>query len=312
MRDKHEQFLDDLSDARASTLSFSRRSLLKLAAGVGVAGANLSLLGDALAASSPEEVTELTIHLQAGLDKILVKHANPAFAKIYPKVQLLYDAGANAKTYPKMLAERRTPSVAGGTFNDVYAVRGGVDKMWAPFDPSLVPNAKKIPEAILVGGKGLGIPVHLCPYGIMYNPDLVEEPKSWADLWNPKYKQKVGMYTTYYDAYLMAAKAAGMDPTVENGIAAWEPHRTNIGAWNSSSTLELDMVSRGEIWMAPHWGAWCEVGRAAGKKVAFTIPKEGATQWTDYLQLTSGVDENVSKATQVLFNLLLGPEVQQA
>lgn len=290
----------------------SRRDVLRKL-GMGGAGVGLlSLASGVLAQASPESSAELTIHLQAGLDKILTKHANPLFARSHPGVKLVYDAGTNARAYPKMLTQRAKPSTAGGTFNDVYSVRGIEDKMWAPFDMRLIPNARNIPAPLMAAGRGFGIPVHLCPYGIMYNPDRVPEPKSWADLWDPKYKQKVGMYATYFDAYIMAAKAAGKEPTVENGIAAWAPHKANIGAWNTSVTVEQDMVSRGEIWMAPHWGAWAESARAQGKNLAFTIPKEGATQWTDYLQLSAGLDPKVAELATQFFNVLLSDEVQTA
>ena len=117
-----------------------------------------------------------------------------------------------------------------------------------------VPNAANVPKEMMTPG-GFGIPFHLTPFGIMYNPERVPEPKSWTDLWDPKYKGRVSMWDAYYDAYIMAAVATGKGDDVEAGIKAWEPHRANIGAWTSSVPGEQDMVSRGEVWFAPHWGA---------------------------------------------------------
>jgi spermidine/putrescine-binding protein len=146
----------------------------------------------------------------------------------------------------------------------------------------------------------------------MYNPDKVEEPKSWTDLWNPKYKGRVSMWDVYYDAYIMAGVVTGKGPDIEAGIKAWAPYKENIGAWVNSPTAEEDLVSRGEMWLAPHWGSWTAMAKSQGKNVAFTIPKEGGVQWTGHMQVCAGFSPKVSELTQRYLNTWLSDECQLA
>ncbi len=295
----------------ADGFDLTRRTLLHSLIGMGVGIGTLAQFGEALAQASNSTVRELTIHLQAGLQDICRDFADKPFGKVAPGVKVNYDIGANGITYPKMLAQRSNPVVSGGMYNDIYAQRGIADRMWAKFNPALMPNATNIPKEILTPG-GFGLPIHLTPFGIMYNPDRVEKPTSWTDLWNPKYKGRVSMWSAYFDAYIMAAVATGKGPDVEAGIKAWQPHKQNIGAWITSHINEQDLVSRGEIWLAPHWGGWTEQARVQGKNVAFTIPKEGAVQWTGHMQLTAGFSPEATELTQHYLNTWLSDECQVA
>ena len=290
----------------------SRRRVLQGLVALGASGLVLSRFADALAQASGEDVASLTILSQAGLvPEILNTTALPEFRKKNAKTEIKLEIGANAVAYPKMLSQRANPVISGGMFNDIFAQRGIADGMWAKFDPALVPHAANVPAQMMTPG-GFGIPFHLTPFGIMYNPDRVEEPKSWTDLWNPKYKGRVSMWDAYYDAYIMAAVATGKGDDVEAGIKAWEPHKANVGAWTSSVPGEQDMVHRGEVWLAPHWGAWVEQARSQGKKVAFTIPKEGAIQWAGHMQVCTGFSPGVTALTQRYLDTWLSDACQLA
>lgn len=288
----------------------TRRSILKslLLAGVGVAA--VGRFGEVMAASSEAEVESLTILSQPGILPALCKEiSTPAIQKIAPKVVVDVIDSNNATSYPRMLAQRFKPVISGAMINDYFAQRGIADDMWAKFDPEIMTNLQYVPEQIMTPG-GFGIPFLLTPYGIMYNPDKVEKPTSWLDLFKPEYKGRVSMWDAYFDAYVMAGVATGKGPDVVAGIEAWKPHKENIGAWVSSPIVEEDLVHRGEVWLAPHWGAWADLARSQGKNVAFTIPKEGAVQWACHMQLCKGFDEPVTRLTQAYMNTWLDPEFQ--
>ncbi|GGF50127.1 spermidine/putrescine ABC transporter substrate-binding protein [Azorhizobium oxalatiphilum] len=290
----------------------NRRSLLQGLVAMGAGGTALMQFGEALAQATAEEVAQLTILSQPGIVPEILKDVTvPQFAKSYPKTSVVFEAASNAVAYPKMLAQRGNPVISGAMVNDLFAQRGLNDKMWDKFNPDFVPNAKNLPAGLTTPG-GFGIPFHLSPWGIMYNPDKVEEPKSWTDLWDPKYKGRVSMWDAYYDAYIMAAVVTGKGPDVEAGIKAWEPHKANIGAWVNSPTAEEDLVSRGEVWLAPHWGSWTAMAKSQGKNVAFTIPKEGGVQWTGHMQVCTGFSPRVSELTQRYLNTWLSDECQLA
>jgi spermidine/putrescine-binding protein len=296
----------------ATSASVSRRTLLKGLAVLGAAGADLATFAEALAQASSEEAAQLTVLIQGGpVAETINNVALPLFKRTHPNVTIQLEVSANAAAYPKMLAQRNNPVISGGMFNDLFSARGSIDKMWTAINPDYMPNSQRVPKELLIPG-GEGVTFQQTPFGIMYNPDRVEAPTSWTDLWNPKYEGRVAMWDAYFDAYAMAAVATGKGPSVEDGIKAWEPHRKNIGVWSTSPIAEEDLVHRGEVWLAPHWGAWTEQARLQGKRVAFAFPKEGATLWSNQLQSCTGFSPKVTELLQRYLNVWLSDECQAA
>jgi spermidine/putrescine-binding protein len=290
----------------------TRRRVLESLLAVGVGAAAATRFAEALAAGPEEDVRKLVILSQPGvLPDLCVDTSMPLFKRRYPSTEVQIENSNNATAYPRMLAQRSQPVISGAMINDYFAQRGIADGMWDKFDPAIMTGLATVPQEFMTPG-GFGIPFLISPFGIMYNPDRVEKPTSWADLWNPKYEGRVSMWDAYFDAYVMAAITAGKGPSVAEGIKAWAAHKKNIGAWVSSPIVEADLVSRGEMWLAGHWGAWAELARSQGKKVAFTIPKEGAVQWTCHMQLCKGFGPGVQRLSQAYMDTWLSPEFQLA
>ncbi|MCC6792335.1 MAG: extracellular solute-binding protein [Thermomicrobiales bacterium] len=308
--------MSESSDTRYLLQSFSRdlprRRLLQALVALGAGGSSLVAFANRLALAASDEVATLTLFSQAGVvPDVINEVALPPFNKAYPKVSVKLEVATNAVAYPKMLASRQNPVVNGGMFNDIFAQRGIKDGLWTKFVEEYVPNRQKIPGELMTPG-GFGIPFHLTPFGIMYNPDRVAKPASWTDLWKPEYKGRVSMWDAYFDGYLMAAIATGKGPDPVEGIKAWAPHKQNIGEWTSSGIAQIESVHRGEVWLAPYWGGWAEQASRTGKKVAFTIPKEGAIQWTNHMQCITGFSPKVTELTQRFLDAWLSDECQLA
>jgi spermidine/putrescine-binding protein len=304
--------MSDFSERDFRHLSVDRRTLLRLFAVSGVAGTALVDAERAIAQTSDKDIDKIVALVQGGpVGDIIKSEANSLFAKSHPNTPVELLVSSNAVTYPRMLAQRSNPIIAGGMFNDLFSLRGTTDKMWEKFNPAFVPNAAQVPSSLMLPG-GEGITIHQTPFGIAYNPDRVEAPKSWADLWKPEYKGRVSMWDSYFDAYAMAGVVAGKGPSVEEGIKAWVPHRANVGAWVKSPIAEVDLLHRGEVWLAPHWGAWAEQARIAGKKVAFTVPKEGATLWSNQMHCSVGFSPKATETIQRYLNTWLSEPCQTA
>ena len=305
MTDTH----DILREFKAGT---KRRALLQGLAALGAGGASFLSFAEALAQAQGGDVAQITILSQPGtVPDILRDSTFPPFRQVAANTTVNLEIAPNAVAYPRMLTQRANPVVSGGMFNDIFAQRGRSDGMFAPFNRELVPNASKLPSGLSTPG-GLGIPFHLTPFAIMYNPDRMEAPTSWNDLYNPRLRGRIAMWEAYYDAYIMAAVAAGKPPSVEEGIRAWVPHRANIGAWLSSPTVAEDLVSRGEMWCAPHWGSFMGMARARGGRLAFAVPREGGVQWTGHMQVCTGFNPRVTELTQRYLNTWLSDECQMA
>ncbi|TPJ38275.1 extracellular solute-binding protein [Mesorhizobium sp. B2-6-5] len=294
------------------TACVERRQILKglVLAGVGIT--SIASFAGRLEAATAEEVAALKIMVQPGLvPEILNKHSIPQFVSAHPGSSVTLEAGSPFQMYTKILAMGRKPFASGGMFNDETAQRGIIDEMWVKFKKENVPNSQAVPDELMTPG-GFGIPFHLTPFGIMYNPDRVEKPKSWTDLFNPKYKGRISMRDAYFAAYVAAAMVSGKGLSAEEGVKVWAKYKDNIGYWADSVTSEADMVSRGEVWIAPQWGAWTEQARVQGKNVAFSLPEEGAIRWTGHMQTLVGFSEPMVDITQQYLDTWNSPECQLA
>lgn len=289
----------------------SRRAVLQGFAAMGVGAATLNPLARALAAASDEDVASITLMSQGGpVVDVLRGTTIPMFNSSYPKTAVEIEVSSATVTYPKMQATRDDPVISGGMFNDTYTARGVVDGMWAKLDPANMPNAQAV-KIGLKGAEGFAIPFQQTPYGIMYNPDKVEKPRSWKDLYKPEYKGRVSMWTTNMDSFAMAGVAAGKGLNVEAGIEAWLPHKQNIGAWVTSPVAEEELVGRGEIWLAPHWGAWAQQAKAQGLRVEFAMPEEGGTMWSNHACCAANMSAAKTRLTQIYLDTWFAEETQK-
>jgi len=303
---------DETALLRCFARDETRRAVLRGLLAMGAGGASLLRFAEALAQAPLADVAQITILAQPGAVPDILKDVTlPPFKARYPATTVALDVATNAAGYPRMLTQRANPVISGGMFNDIFAQRGRADGMFVKIDPAFVPNVAKLPKGMETPG-GLGVPFQLSPWGIMYNPDKMAAPTSWNDLYDPKLRGRVVMWDAYYDAYIMASVAAGKGPSVEEGVRAWQPHKANIGLWVNSPVVSQDMVSRGEMWCAPHWGAFMAQARAAGGKLAFTVPKEGGVQWTGHMQACAGFSPAVTELTQRYMDIWLSDECQNA
>lgn len=305
--------MTDVSDIlRSFAAGTHRRGLLQGLVAMGAGGASFLRFAEALAQAPAAEVAQVTILSQAGAVPDILKDVTLApFHARHPGTEVRLEVATNAAGYPRMLTQRSNPVISGGMFNDIFAQRGRADGMFVPFNREYVPNAANLPAGAATPG-GLGIPFHLSPFGIMYNPDRMAKPTSWTDLYKPELRGRVVMWDAYYDGYIMAAVADGKPPGVEDGIRAWLPHKANIGAWVNSPVVAEDMVSRAEMWAAPHWGSFMGQARARGGKLAFAVPKEGGVQWTGHMQACTGFSPKASELTQRYLDTWLSDECQMA
>jgi putative spermidine/putrescine transport system substrate-binding protein len=285
----------------------TRRGFIK----AGIAGAaSAGLLRDAAltfgAAPAVDAGTAATVRIMvwSGLvQPIVADFAVKPFQTKYPKVTIQQQVGTNAEFYPKLLATRSKPQFAGAMMNDLFEARGALDGLWQKIDLSLLPNAAKVP-AKLNPPDGYAIALMLTPYGIAYNPEKVgTPPTSWTDLYKPEYKGRVVMMDGFFGAFQMAALIDGhKDMDVTTGIKIWEKYKDNIGAWTNSEAQKAELLTRGDLWLAPKFGAWTEQEVRQGYKEKFVVPKEGAIQWMGSLVVVKGIPEQEAAVTQRFFN----------
>ncbi|HNX54414.1 MAG TPA: ABC transporter substrate-binding protein [Prolixibacteraceae bacterium] len=139
--------------------------------------------------------------------------------------------------------------------------------------------------------------------GILYNTAKVskDDVKSWACLWDPKYKGKILMKDHYWDVYNMAATYGFYDQITsgkrtrydvsndhtDDDIAMVEKQltalRPNLAGWEADFGKE--MMTKGEVLMDYAWSGdavWAiDEGKKVGVSLDYVVPNEGSNIWFD-------------------------------
>jgi len=132
---------------------------------------------------------------------------------------------------------------------------------------------------LLAKSQGFGVPATYSLIGIAYNSQLIKEPpKTWADLWRPDLKGKVGIARTSSNLGLatlaIAAKTfGGSDSALDIG---WEKLKALEPKAARSPAILTQMLEREEIAVAPLWNNNTASAADKGLPIKFVMPAPGA------------------------------------
>jgi len=193
-------------------------------------------------------------------------------------IKIIHELSNPPERKAKLLAERRLPrgSVDVAWLSDADAYEMDQAGVLEPIDQSKIPNWKYIDTKLQVPHIVTWI------YGgivLMYNPNKVPEPKSFADLWNPKYADRVGINDGIYFQYIYAASLAhgGAMGNVDKAFPAlldlkkavkprlYPTHQALAAAFNSE-----------EVWISANYSSRIIQWTKEGVPVKWSYPKEGA------------------------------------
>jgi putative spermidine/putrescine transport system substrate-binding protein len=152
--------------------------------------------------------------------------------------------------------------------------------------------------------------------GIGYNPKkIATPPKSWDELWSPKYKGRVGL--TALNSQLGIAFLAELNRLRGGGGTDFEPAfkalkelLPNVGAIAANLGAYATLWQQGEIDIAPYNFNFVQTLKGRGVPVELSIPATGAVGWSTSLHLVANASEP-DLAVQYI-DTHLDPEVQSA
>ncbi|MFI7626853.1 spermidine/putrescine ABC transporter substrate-binding protein [Microbispora rosea] len=168
----------------------------------------------------------------------------------------------------------------------------------APLDHSKLPNfaanaAPEYKQESFDPGNVYSIPWASGITGIAYNPKYVDTPPtSMADLWNPKYKGKVGMMSDSQEIANFGLFAIGVDPD-KSTEADWEKAAAKLQEQRDAGIVRkyydqayTDPLAKGDIWLTMAWsGDVFQKNVSDGTDLKFVVPQEGGTIWTDNMTI---------------------------
>ena len=168
-----------------------------------------------------------------------------------------------------------------------------------------------IPEAQVATGPAAFFQV----VGLTYNPDKIKTPpSSWADLWKPEYKGRVGitnLNSTLGTGFLVeiARMHGGSEANVDAGFQAIKDLKPNIAAVAANPGQLATLYQQGQVDIGPGNFNAIQILKARGVPVEFVSPKEGAIAFKTTIHIVKN-----SPNRELAFKLIeaaISPEVQE-
>jgi spermidine/putrescine transport system substrate-binding protein len=208
----------------------------------------------------------------------VIQEMGPWFAKVSPQLKANQSIG-----YDLMVI---TNGIQFGQFKDLGYL--------APLDHSKLPNyaanaAKSYADEAFDPGNQYSVPWTSGITGIAYDPAKITRPiTKLADLWDPAFKGKVGMFADTQELGNFGMMVLGIDPA-KSTADDWKKAADKLKEQKSSGVLRnyydqsyIDALGKGEVWITQAWsGDVFQKNVSEGKNFKFVIPEEGGTIWTD-------------------------------
>jgi spermidine/putrescine transport system substrate-binding protein len=185
-------------------------------------------------------------------------------------------------------------------------------------DEKNIPNKKNLQPSLADPswdkGRKLSMPWQSGMTAIGYNKKKVgREIRSWNDLFDPKFKGRVSLLSDGRDAANVMLLRKGKKPedaTIDDVLAAIE----EIDAENRKGQIRrftgndyTTDLTKGNLWLALAYSGDMVQLKADNPDLDFVIPDEGATIWTDNMQIPK-TSEN-QYAAETMINFVYDPQV---
>jgi putative spermidine/putrescine transport system substrate-binding protein len=208
--------------------------------------------------------------------KLITKNIDTPF--LTPKGWDVVHAEANdTDRAPKLLLEKRLPRGTSDVqaFSSAFVANMLAADVVEKIDYSKLPLAKNLLPALK---SEYSIPHIYSGKVILYNPKMISEaPTSFADLWNPKYKGKIGIIDIQYQFTLMAAALAngGSLTNFEPGKAGLlKSKELGVKIYPTNEAMAQALKTE-EVGLCIMWKARAVQWQNAGVNVQTVVPKEG-------------------------------------
>jgi spermidine/putrescine transport system substrate-binding protein len=184
----------------------------------------------------------------------------------------------------------------------------------APLDHAKLPNfAKNAAPAYkneaFDPGNVYSVPWASGITGIAYDPKRITRPiTKLADLWDPAFKGKVGMFSDTQELGNFGMMVLGINPD-KSTAEDWRKAADKLKEQKSERIIRnyydqsyIDALGKGEVWITQAWsGDVFQKNVSDGTNFKFVIPEEGGTIWTDNFTIPSTAASPVDAITLIDF-----------
>jgi len=241
----------------------------------------------------------------------------PAFRKNHPDISVFfYPVGTSAQMLGVLRMQRMYPSTDVVLMDPGLAGVATAEILFSPLGQDSMPVLKDlIPEAIVPGVAGPALMLDTLAIG--YNPSQIgQAPRSWRNLWDPSYGQRVALQTPPDPAALALTAVAGrvfggseLYQSLSVGIEALTQLAPRVVLWDPAPDI-YTAIAFDDAAIGPGWNARAQyqAGQTPGRFAA-DIPDEGSLVSMTTINQVKGSPQ--PEAARTLIAWLLGPEGQR-
>jgi putative spermidine/putrescine transport system substrate-binding protein len=284
--------------------TFSRRSLIGSALTL---GAMHLFPGLTRAEARPLVFATFTGSWEVAHKDVLV----PAFRKANPNASIVLDPMLSVDQIAKVRAAQANPPID-VMLHDPGPALVAIDQgLVAPYP---VASSAYYANLIPAAQEPMGPAAFFQVVGLTYNPDTVKTPPtSWADLWKPEFKGKVGitnLNSTLGTGFMVeiAKMHGGSEKDIEPAFKQIAALKPSLAAVASNPGALASLFQQGQIDISPGNFNAIQILKAQGVPVEFVAPKEGAIAFKTTMHITKN-SPNADLAFK-LIEAALSPEVQ--
>lgn len=294
------------------TVRMTRRAALAGAAA-------LPALGLARPALAQAPSGEITLAAYSGIfqDNYTAAVVNP-FMQKFPAIKVNYfPAGNSAQTLGSLRAQRAAPQIDVSIIDVSVQKAGNEEGLFAKLDPALVPNLTQLNPLGRPTHEGMGPAVTFDHFVMLYNKELVvPAPRSWAELWEPRFKGQIALYATPdiqgLALTILVDKIQGgnyqqsIDPAIRKlrelspSVQTWSPNPDSYTlVINGTARVACGWNARGQLYSDQSQG-----------KLGVLLPEDGTVFQINTINATAGSSRMA--AAQTFLNYAIGAEAQKA
>lgn len=229
--------------------------------------------------------------------------------------------GTALSNFAKVMASRNSPEIDVYWSNELTHEAGKQQGLYEKLDLAVMTNLADVADSAK-DPDNVGVASYVMATGIQYNSKMFADagmpaPSAWSDLWDPRLKGKIALYTfsVAYSQDLLAILtrlAGGTEKDIRPGLEKVKALKAmgNLAMF-ASSPAELDnMLMQGQAWATVNGSPRGFILKDRGAPIDFAFPKEGAGFFANYFEVVKNAPH--PKAAQALVNFLISPDIQLA
>jgi putative spermidine/putrescine transport system substrate-binding protein len=235
----------------------------------------------------------------------------PAFRKATNNANIVLDPMLSVDQIAKVTAARANPPID-VMLHDPGPALVAIDQ--GLVEPYPTGESASYKDLIPVAQESMGPAAFFQVVGLTYNPEVIKTaPTSWADLWKPEFKGRVGitnMNSTLGTGFMVeiAKMNGGSEANLDPAFAAIAKLKPNLAAVAANPGALATLFQQGQIDISPGNFNAIQILKARGVPVEFVAPKEGAIAFKTTIHIVKNTP-NKDLAFK-LIEAALSPEVQ--